>query len=100
MRAPFKAPKVTLQGSLKTENIINNHKKTQEQDTLNNLHKWGEMGCMEYVSLKRCVLRRDLKVERVSELRMSGGRVFQRWGADLLKALDPMVTRRAGGTVN
>ena len=55
---------------------------------------------MEYVRLKRCVLRRDLKVERVSELRMSGGRVFQRWGADLLKALDPMATRRAGGTVN
>ena len=27
LRAPFKAPKVTLQGSLKTENIINNHKK-------------------------------------------------------------------------
>uniref|UniRef100_A0A8C5AZ54 Alpha-1,4 glucan phosphorylase n=1 Tax=Gadus morhua TaxID=8049 RepID=A0A8C5AZ54_GADMO len=26
---------------------------------------------------------------KVSELRMSGGRVFQRWGADLLKALDP-----------
>ena len=32
-------------------------------------------------------------------LRISGGREFQRWGAERLKALDPIVVRRAGGTV-
>ena len=30
---------------------------------------------------------------------MSGGREFQRRGAERLKALDPMVVERAGGTV-
>ena len=31
--------------------------------------------------------------------RMSGGRLFQRRGAERLKALPPMVDKRAGGTV-
>ena len=33
-----------------------------------------------------------------SRFLMSGGREFQRWGAERLKALAPMVDRRAGGT--
>lgn len=41
-------------------------------------------------SLKRYVLRHDLKVVRESIFRMSGGRTFQRGGAERLKALDPM----------
>ena len=36
-------------------------------------------------------------METVSEVRMSGGREFQRLGADRLKALDPMVVRLADG---
>ncbi|KAI3361247.1 hypothetical protein L3Q82_012919, partial [Scortum barcoo] len=38
-------------------------------------------------------------VGRESVLRRSGGSVFQSWGAEQLKALLPMVLRRAGGTV-
>ena len=45
----------------------------------------------------KCVFRRDLKVETVSEVRMSSGREFQRLGADRLKALDPVVVRLEGG---
>ena len=45
----------------------------------------------------KCVFRRDLKVETVSEVRMSGGREFQRLGADRLKAIFPMVVRLADG---
>ena len=45
----------------------------------------------------KCVFRRDLKVETVSEVRMSSGREFQRLGADRMKALDPMVVRLADG---
>ena len=41
-----------------------------------------------------------MKVESESILRMSCGREFQRWGAEWLKALDPMVVRRAEGTVS
>ena len=37
-----------------------------------------------------CVFRWDLKVETVSEVRMSGGREFQRLGAGRLKALEPL----------
>ena len=33
-----------------------------------------------------------------SRFLISGGREFQRWGAERLKALEPMVDRRAGGT--
>ena len=51
---------------------------------------------MEYVSLKRCVLRRDLKVERVSELRMSGGRVFQRWGGRSAEGSGPHGNQACG----
>ena len=47
-----------------------------------------------YASVKRYVLRRDLKMGRESASRMSGGREFQRRGAERLKALDPMVVRR------
>jgi len=36
---------------------------------------------------------------RESILRRSGGSEFQSWGAERLKALLPMVTSRAGGTV-
>ena len=36
-------------------------------------------------------------METVSEVQMSGGREFQRLGADQLKALDPMVVRLADG---
>ena len=36
-------------------------------------------------------------METVSEVQMSGGREFQRLGADRLKALDPMVVRLADG---
>ena len=45
-----------------------------------------------YASVKRYVLRRDLKMGRESVLRMSGGR-------ERLKALDPMVVKRKGGAV-
>lgn len=38
-------------------------------------------------------------MERESKLRMSGGREFQRRGAERLKALNPMVVKRARGTV-
>ena len=41
----------------------------------------------------------DLKVESESMFLMLGGREFQRRGAERLKALAPMVVRRAGGTV-
>ncbi len=40
-----------------------------------------------------------LKTGRESELRMSSGKEFQSRGAEQLKALPPMVLRRAGGTV-
>ena len=36
-------------------------------------------------------------METVSEVRMSGGREFQRLGADRLKARDPMVVWLADG---
>ena len=36
-------------------------------------------------------------METVSEVLMSGGREFQRQGADRLKALDPMVVKLADG---
>ena len=36
-------------------------------------------------------------METVSKVQMSGGREFQRLGADQLKALDPMVVRLADG---
>ena len=49
--------------------------------------------------LNRYVLRSVLKAETESIFLMSGGREFQRRGAERLKALDPMVDRRAGGTV-
>ena len=45
----------------------------------------------------KCVFRRNSKVETVSEVRLSGGREFQRLGADRLKALDPVVVRLADG---
>ncbi|KAK7918955.1 hypothetical protein WMY93_010239 [Mugilogobius chulae] len=48
--------------------------------------------------LNRKVLSLDLKSGRESVLRRSGGREFQSWGAERLKALPPMVTRRADGT--
>ena len=48
----------------------------------------------------KCVFRRDLKVETVSEVRMSTGREFWRLGADLLKVHDPMVVRLAYGAKN
>ena len=38
----------------------------------------------------------DLKSERVSILRRSGGRELQSQGAEQLKALPPIVTRRKG----
>lgn len=38
-----------------------------------------------------------LKLEAVSEVQRSGGREFQRRGADWLKALDPMVVKLADG---
>ena len=36
-------------------------------------------------------------METESEVRMSGGRELHRWGADQLKALDPMVVKLADG---
>ena len=45
----------------------------------------------------KCVFRRNSKVETVSEVRLSGGREFQRLGAERLKALDPVVVRLADG---
>ena len=36
-------------------------------------------------------------METVSEVKMSGGREFQRLGAERLKALNPMVVRLADG---
>lgn len=38
----------------------------------------------EYASLKRCVLRRNVKVECVTLLNMSGGREYHRRGAEQL----------------
>ena len=38
-----------------------------------------------------------MKTVSESISRMSGGREFQRRGAERLKALDPMVVKRAGG---
>lgn len=49
--------------------------------------------------MNRWVLRCDLKNSRESVFQMSGGREFQRRGAEWLKALDPMVVMRAGGMV-
>ncbi len=40
-----------------------------------------------------------LKTGRELELQMSSGKEFQSRGAEQLKALPPMVLRRAGGTV-
>ena len=51
------------------------------------------------MSLNKWVLSLDLKMDRVAEFRRSGGSEFQSWGAEQLKALPPMVLRRAGGTV-
>ena len=51
----------------------------------------------EKATWNKCFFRRDLKVETVSEVRMSSGREFQRLGADRMKALDPMVVRLADG---
>ena len=37
-------------------------------------------------------------MERVTVVQVTGGREFQRMGADLLKALKPLVVRLADGT--
>lgn len=52
----------------------------------------------EYAVLNRCVFSCDLKWESESMFLSEGGREFQRRGAERLKALLPMVVRRAGGT--
>ncbi len=39
-------------------------------------------------------------MERKSKLRMSGGKEFQRRGAEQLKALDPMVVKQEEGTMS
>ena len=39
-----------------------------------------------------------MKIGRESQFRRSGGREFQSWGAERLKALPPIVLRRARGT--
>ena len=39
-----------------------------------------------------------LKTGRESQFRRSGGKEFHSWGAERLKALPPIVLRRAGGT--
>ncbi|KAL7879463.1 hypothetical protein SRHO_G00017170 [Serrasalmus rhombeus] len=54
----------------------------------------------EYASVNRWVLSRDLKVVRQSILRIWVGRVFQRDGAEWLKALAPTVDKRTGGRVS
>ena len=51
------------------------------------------------MSLNKWVLSLDLKMDRVAELRRSGGSEFQSWGAERLKALPPIELRRAVGTV-
>ena len=56
------------------------------------------MGYWENADLNRCVLSLDLKMGSESQFLMSGGSEFQSWGAERLKALLPMVLRRAGGT--
>ena len=53
----------------------------------------------EKANVKRWVLSLDLNWGKSSVLRMSGGSEFQSLGAEQLKALLPMVLRRAGGTV-
>ena len=52
----------------------------------------------EYAVRNRGGLSLDLKKGRESQFRRSGGRVFHSWGAEQLKALPPIVLRRAGGT--
>lgn len=47
--------------------------------------------------VNKWVFRRDLKVTRDVIVRMCCGRVFQSRGAEQLKALSPMVDRRADG---
>ena len=47
--------------------------------------------------MNRCIFRQDLKVDTEEEVRMSGGREFQRREADQLKSLDPMVVKLADG---
>ena len=48
--------------------------------------------------MNRLVLRCDLKSGNELMLLSSGGKAFQRWGAERLKALCPMVMRLAEGT--
>ena len=53
---------------------------------------------MEKAILNRWVLSDDLNCESEVMFRMTGGREFQSLGAERLKALLPMVVRRAEGT--